>query len=98
MTNNMKKFLDAASKDAEVMKKLDAIADPAEFIAAARGMGFALTEADFNNRGGCLDKCELDDDDLDAIAGGGFDRICLMSLHEGKSFVDNADGDEKIGG
>ncbi len=28
MTNNMKKFLDAASKDADLMKKLDAIQEP----------------------------------------------------------------------
>lgn len=97
MTNNMKKFLDAASKDADLMKKLDAIQEPAEFIAAAKGMGYALTETDFNNRG-CLDKRELDDDDLDAIAGGGFDRICLFSLHDNGSFVENAEGDTKIGG
>ena len=92
MTNNMKKFLDAASKDTGLMKKLDAAQDPAEFIAAAKGMGFSLTEADFNNNGH-----ELDDDDLDAIAGGGFDHICLMSLHDKGSFVNSAEGDRPAG-
>lgn len=69
MTENMKNFLDAASKDAEVMKKLNGTKDPSEFIAVANRMGFALTEKDFYIRGS-QDKKELDDDDLDSITGG----------------------------
>lgn len=68
MTEKMKKFLDAASKDAEVMKKLNGTKDPAEFIAIAGGMGFALTAEDL--KGAAPIKGELSDDDLDIVAGG----------------------------
>ena len=86
MTDNMKKILEAASKDAELMKKLDGTKDPAEFIAAAKEMGFTLTEEDLKS--GTAKKGELNDDELDTIAGGIIDFALGVGFTGKGSFAD----------
>jgi predicted ribosomally synthesized peptide with nif11-like leader len=69
MTDNMKKFMEAAASDEGLRGKLDALdaEHRAKCIALAGEHGIALTEADFT--GG------MDDDELAAVAGGrGFHR------------------------
>ena len=64
MTENLKKFLAAASQNAELAAKID-VADQDTLIAIAKEQGYDLTKADFVQHA-----TELDDDELDAIAGG----------------------------
>ena len=65
MTENLKNFLEAVSKDEALAEKLGKEADNKAIIAAAKELGFALTEADF-----VQEPEELYDDELDAVAGG----------------------------
>ena len=74
MSENMKKFLELVSKDEEMKKRMMDFNDmeTAKAIQAgidfAKELGIELTEADFvkEKAGG-----ELNDDELDAVAGGG---------------------------
>ena len=65
MTENVKKFLEAMSKDEALREKLTTM-DKDAIIAAAKELGFELTEADF-----VQPEDELNEDELDAVAGGG---------------------------
>ncbi len=64
MTENLKKFLEAVSQNAELAAKIGSMG-MADVLALAKELGFSLTEADFGKSG------ELADDELDAVAGGG---------------------------
>ena len=66
MTDNMKKFLELASGDAELVERLNGM-DKDAIIAEAQQRGMALSEADF----AADTSAELSDDELDAVAGGG---------------------------
>ena len=66
MTDNMKKFLELASGDAELVERLNGM-DKDAIIAEAQQRGIALSEADF----AADTSAELSDDELDAVAGGG---------------------------
>ena len=68
MTDNMKKFLEEASKDSEFSEKLKKTETPEEIIALAAEKGFALTPEDLKNEPPAV--AELSDDELDAVAGG----------------------------
>ena len=70
MTENMKKFLEALSKEKEPYEKASKL-DKDALIALARELGIELTEADFAQPEG-----ELNDDELDAVAGGS-ECICV---------------------
>lgn len=63
MTENMKKLLELVSANEELTKKL-AGATKEELIAAAKDLNIILVDADFDQIN------ELDDDELDAVAGG----------------------------
>ena len=71
MTENMKKFLEAVSKDEALKSELEALVkdgkakDEKAFIEFAAKKGFTLTEDDFKQEEG-----ELSEDELQAIAGG----------------------------
>ena len=65
MTENLKKFLEAVSANKELAEKMSK-ATKEELIAIAKEMGFELTEADFEKPA----VQTLDDDELDAVAGG----------------------------
>ena len=70
MTDNMLKFLQAVSKDDAMYAKFGS-ATQEEMIAMAAEMGIALTAADFEK------KAELDEDELDAVAGGK-ECVCVL--------------------
>ena len=72
MTNNMKKFLELASGDAELVDRLKGMGKDA-IIAEAQQRGIALTDADFAADA----SAELNEDELDAVAGGG-KCACIM--------------------
>lgn len=76
MTENMKRFLEAVSKDEELTAKVGTLG-MAELIALAKELGIELTEADFAKPTG-----ELDDDELDAVSGGG-DVSCACAMGGG---------------
>jgi len=63
MTENMKKFLEAVSKNDELYGKFTG-ATQEDMIAMAKALGIELTEADF------AQKSELDEAELEAVAGG----------------------------
>ena len=74
MSDNMKKFLELVSKDENLKQRMQACNDmePADAIhagiALAKELGIELSEADFaKNESGD----ELNDEELDAVAGGG---------------------------
>lgn len=73
MTENMKKLLEIVSGSKELAAKICGMGKE-EIIALARELGVALTEADF------AQKCELSDDELDNVAGGG---KCICSFGGG---------------
>ncbi|MBE5781791.1 MAG: Nif11-like leader peptide family natural product precursor [Clostridiales bacterium] len=64
MTENLKKFLEAISKNDELAAKVSNMTKD-ELIALAEELGIDLAEDDF------AQKSELDDDELDVVAGGG---------------------------
>lgn len=76
MTENMKKFLEAVSKNEELTAKVGTLGME-ELIALAKELGIELTEADFAKPTG-----ELDDDELDAVSGGG-DVSCACAMGGG---------------
>ncbi len=73
MSENMKKFLEMASKDENLKNKLTELEkmEPTEAIstgiAMAKELGIELSEADFAMKEA---SGELSDDELDAVAGG----------------------------
>ena len=82
MTENMKKFLVTVSKDAELCKKVSAM-NKDELLALAKELGLALAEEDL-----IKPAQELEDDDLDTVAGGGSDCICFMGGGGTKDYDD----------
>ena len=77
MTDNMKNFLEEASKDQEFIEKLKKAKTPEAVIAMAKEKGFALTAEDLNKK---APSGELSDDELEAVAGG---RRCACFLGGG---------------
>ena len=67
MTENMKKFLEEASKDKEYLEKVNKAETPEAVIALAAEKGFTLTAEDLKPD---QPTGELNDDELDAVAGG----------------------------
>ena len=67
MTENMKTFLESASKDKELIEKLNNASDTETVIALAKEKGFSLSEEDLK-----LDAAirEVPDEELEAVAGG----------------------------
>lgn len=70
MTENMKKFLETVSSNDELYGKFTS-ATREDLIAMAKALGIELTEADFDQ------KTELDDDELEAVAGGSW-CVCAV--------------------
>ena len=71
MTENLKKFLEAVSKDEALQAKVNALESNketamADIIALAKELGIELTEADFAQPDG-----EISEDELETINGGG---------------------------
>ena len=71
MTENLKKFLEAVSKDEALQAKVNALESNKEtamagVIALAKELGIELTEADFAQPDG-----EISEDELETINGGG---------------------------
>ena len=71
MTENLKKFLEAVSKDEALQAKVNALDSNKEtamagVIALAKELGIELTEADFAQPDG-----EISEDELETINGGG---------------------------
>ena len=71
MNENLKKFLEEASKNEELKAKLSALTDKdtaaAKAVELAKEYGFTLTAEDFQP----ADGEELSLDELDSVAGGG---------------------------
>lgn len=86
MTDNMLKFLQAVSKDDAMYAKFGT-ATQEEMIAMAAEMGIALTAADFEK------KAELDEDELDAVAGG---KECVCVLGGGGGGEGGGRWDSKV--
>ena len=82
MNENMKKFLETVSKDAELCKKVSAM-NKDDLLALAKELGLALAEEDL-----IKPAQELEDDDLDTVAGGGSDCICFMGGGGTKDYDD----------
>lgn len=76
MSENFKKFLEAVSQDEELSKKIGTMGKD-ELLALAEKMGLLLTAADLERP-----TEELDDDDLDAVAGG-CDVSCACAMGGG---------------
>ena len=78
MTENLKKFLEQVTKDPILTQKVNAEGDPQKLIAIAKEMGLELTEADLQKKS----VEEIDDDDLDTVAGGS-DVSCACAMGGG---------------
>ena len=76
MTESMQKFLELVSKDEALVAKIGAMGKD-ELIALAKELGVALTDADLTRP-----TQELDDDDLDTVAGGS-DVSCACAMGGG---------------
>ena len=70
MAENMKKFLEALSKDETLYSKFTNAAKE-DLLALAKELGIELTETDLEQ------KTKLDDDVLDTVAGGK-DCVCVL--------------------
>lgn len=77
MTENLKNFMAKVSEDPELVARLNATRDAGDLIALAEELGFRLTAQDLNT-----EPKELDDDDLDAVAGGS-DVSCACAMGGG---------------
>ncbi len=75
MTDNLKAFLEAASKDKELLEKLKTAGTPEAVIALAKEKGFDLTAEDLKQEPAPLS--EISDDELEAVAGG---KACACVL------------------
>ena len=90
MSDNMKKFLELASKDENLKQKMQSFNDmePAEAISAgialAKELGIELSEADFAKE---ESNGELSDDELDAVAGGGGCGCAIAGGGDGESYT-----------
>ncbi len=78
----MKKFLEELEKNPELKAKMEELdknpaSTPKDFIKAAAEYGVELTEEDFQTAGA---KEELQDDELDAVAGG---SMCFCDRNGG---------------
>ena len=86
MTDNMKKFLEEASKDKEYLEKLTKAETPEAMMALAKEKGYALTAEDMKSD---QSSGKLSDDEVDAVAGG---KACACVVGggglEGKTFDD----------
>ena len=89
MNENLKKFLEEASKNEELKTKLEALTDKdtatEKAIEIAKEYGFTLTTEDFKETHGAV----ISDDELDQVAGGacflgGSDRDPYMCMIMGK--------------
>ena len=67
MTDNTKRFLEAASQDKVFIEKLNKAETPEAVIALAAEKGFTLTEEDLKPEPA---SGEVSDDELDAVVGG----------------------------
>lgn len=76
MTENLKKFLEAVSKDEALAAKIGSEKDVNVLIATAKSLGIELTPADFE------ETHEIPDDDLDAVSGGS-DVSCACAMGGG---------------
>ena len=76
MTKNLLAFLEAASKDEKLIKKIGAM-EKDELIATAKALGLELTEADLEKPA-----AELSDDELEAVSGGS-DVSCVCAMGGG---------------
>jgi len=77
MTENMKKFLEAVSKNDELIEKIGNMGLE-ELLALAKELGLALTEADLAQPA----VQEMNDDELDTVAGG-VDVSCACAMGGG---------------
>ena len=71
MTENMKKLLELASEDKKFAKEIRE-ADKEALIRLAKAHEIELSEEDFEKS-----QNELSDDELDAVAGGGINCVCV---------------------
>ncbi|MCR5089707.1 MAG: Nif11-like leader peptide family natural product precursor [Oscillospiraceae bacterium] len=67
MSEEMKKFLEEVSKDADLAEKLDAAETVESVLTLAQEKGFSLCEEDVLAQ---LPSAELSDEDLDSVTGG----------------------------
>ena len=74
MTENMQRFLEAVSRDEALTAKIGAMGKD-ELLALAKALGIPLTDADLEKPA----VQELDDDDLDTVAGGS-DVSCACAM------------------
>ena len=77
MTDNLKKFLEAASQDKAFIEKLKKAETPEAVIALAAEKGFTLTMEDLKP---ALQTGEVSDDEMDAVAGG---KECYCAIGGG---------------
>ena len=77
MTDNMKKFLEEASKDQAFVEKLSKAETSEAVIALAKEINFTLTVEDLKSK---ETVSEISDDELEAVAGG---DCCFCSLGGG---------------
>ena len=77
MSENMKKFLEAVSKDEELVKKVGSM-NLEELLALAKELNLELTAEDIEKPA----VQALEDDDLDAVAGGS-DVSCACAMGGG---------------
>ena len=77
MTENLMKFMTKVSEDQELAEKIGRESDVQVLIAAAKEMGFELTEADFEK-----EPVEVSDDELEAVSGGS-DVSCACAMGGG---------------
>lgn len=80
MTENTKKLLEIVSGNKELSAKIGGMGKE-EIPALTREQGVELTEADF------VQKYELSDDELNAVAGGG---KCICSFGGGGQYSDGS--------
>ncbi|MBQ3484829.1 MAG: Nif11-like leader peptide family RiPP precursor [Clostridia bacterium] len=72
MTENMKKFLEAVSKNEILAKKINTMTKE-DLLALAKELGVELIEADFEKPDG-----ELEDNELDDVVGGADCCACVL--------------------
>lgn len=80
MTDNMRKFLEEASKDKEFTEKLNKAETLETIVALAAEKGFTLTEEDLKGNGA---SAELSATEMDAVAGGVGGQTCVCVLGGG---------------
>ena len=97
MSENLKKFLDMIASDKELEAKALACKELGEekgaeaMLALAKEYGIELTAADLEKKAEPASR-ELDDDELDAVAGGENKMLCYCVLAGGGGGKDCYDG------